>query len=116
MNSTTMEAKALAAFAKQAPKGERKIIDQDQHIDYAMQIHTETGSQINIAVIIVKQQGLTLANLATLQAYKSRNYNYSYILAYNETDIYYCEISQVAGHVDQGTFKLNKDCMKKAAI
>ena len=116
MNTTALEAKALAAFAKAAPKGRRTIVDHDQHIDYSMQIQTETGTQINIAVIIVKQQGLTLANLATLQAYKSRNYNYSYILAYNETDIYYCEISQVAGHVDQGTFKLNKDCMKKNAI
>lgn len=116
MNDTLNQAKALAAFAKQAPKGERTIEDQDQHIDYSLQILTETGSKINIAVIVVKQQGLTLANLATLQAYKSRNYNYSYILAYNETDIYYCEISEVAGHVNQGTFKLNKECMKTAAI
>lgn len=111
-----LEAKALRTFAKQAPKGQRNIEDQDQHIDYSLKIATETGNQINIAVIIVSKQGLTLANLATLQAYKSRNYNYSYILAYNETDIYYCEISEVAGHVDHGTFKLNKDCMKKAAI
>lgn len=81
-----------------------------------MEIETETGQHITIAVIIVKQQGLTLANLATLQAYKDRGYNYSYLLGYNEQNIYYCEISQVSGHVDKGNFIINKESFKSMTI
>jgi len=106
-----IEAKALATFAKQAPKGQRTIEDHHQHISYKMTIATETGTHMSIALIVVKDQGLTLSNLATLQAYKDRGYNFAYILAFNEQNIYYCEISKVAGHVEEGTFKLNKDCM-----
>ena len=94
-----LEAKALATFAKQAPKGQRTIEDHHQHISYKMQVITEDD------------QGLTLSNLATLQAYKDRGYTFAYILAYNQDNIYYCEISKVAGHVEDGTFKLNKDCL-----
>jgi hypothetical protein len=111
-----LEAKALATFAKQAPKGQRTIEDHYQHIDYKFNITTETGKQLTIALIVVRDQGLTLANLATLQAYKDRGYNYAYILAFNQENIFYCEISKVAGHVEDGTFKLNKDCLSIRSI
>jgi hypothetical protein len=111
-----LEAKALATFAKQAPKGQRNIEDHYQHIDYKFSITTETGKQLTIALIVVRDQGLTLANLATLQAYKDRGYNYAYILAFNQENIFYCEISKVAGHVEDGTFKLNKDCLSIRSI
>jgi len=111
-----LEAKALATFAKQAPKGQRSIEDHYQHIDYKMQVVTEERGTMSIALIVARDQGLTLANLATLQAYKDRGYNYAYILAFNQENIFYCEISNVAGHVEAGTFKLNKDCMKVKPI
>lgn len=106
-----LEAKALATFAKQAPKGQRTIEDHHQHISYKMQVITEDKGTMSIALIVAGDQGLTLANLATLQAYKDRGYTFAYILAYNQQNIYYCEISKVAGHVEDGTFKLNKECL-----
>lgn len=106
-----LEAKALATFAKQAPKGQRTIEDHHQHISYKMQVITEDRGTMSIALIVASDQGLTLSNLATLQAYKDRGYTFAYILAYNQDNIYYCEISKVAGHVEDGTFKLNKDCL-----
>lgn len=111
-----LEAKALATFAKQAPKGQRTIEDHHQHIDYKFSITTETGKQITIALIVVRDQGLTLAQLATLQAYKDRGYTFSYILYYNENNIHYCEISQVRGAVDGGQFKMDKHCLSKKPI
>jgi len=116
VQETVTRIKALHTFATLAPKGVRNIEDATQHISHVLKIDTEDNTQIKIAIIVVSTQGLTLAQLATLQAYKDRGYTYSYILAHSETDIYYCEISQVAGHVNLGTFKLNKDCMKTMPI
>lgn len=110
-----LEAKALATFAKQAPKGQRTIEDHHQHISYKMTLTTEDGRTIVIALIIANQ-GLTLSNLATLQAYKDRGYTFSYILYYNENNIHYCEISQVRGAVDGGQFKIDKHCLTKKPI
>lgn len=108
----TTRIKALAAFAKAAPEGEKEIEEvEDSHIT-----HTLTLNKKKLAAIITTNSP-TIANLATLEAYKVKfGYPLGYIIQYTHQHVYYAEVSRIEAIIAKGSLAIDPTCMKKLQL
>ena len=107
------KAKALAAFARNAPQGNKEIdeLDDQKHITHTLKLEGQ-----KLAALIVTTSP-TIANIATLEAYKIMyGWKYAYIIAYNSTHVYYVEVSQIDAIIAKGQLAIDPKCMKKVEI
>ena len=108
----TTRIKALAAFAKAAPEGDKELEElEDSHITHALTLNKK-----KLAAIITTNSP-TIANIATLEAYKVRfGYPYGYIIQYTPEHVYYAEVSQIDAILVKGQLAINPACMKKLQL
>lgn len=92
------EMHAMLAFVAKAPRGNKELLGDQQHIDYSLTLEGKP-----LAAIMLINDMPTLAQLATLEAYKNgRGYKFGYVLWYDWNNVYYQELNQIEGTIKDG--------------
>ena len=109
----TRRIKALNAFASNAPQGKKELdeLEDNKHITHTLKLE---GNKL---AAIITTNNPTVANLATLEAYKVMyGWKYGYIISYTDTHVYYVEVSQVDAILAKGQLAIDPNCMKKVQL
>lgn len=108
MTNELNEMHALLAFVAKAPKGNKELLGDQQHIDYALMLEGQP-----LAAIMMINNQPTLSQLATLEAYKNgRGYKFGYLLWYDSKHVFYQELNHINATISGGKVSIPSESWK----